>query len=157
MGHHKQVASRVGGGESHIWESISRKPSEFRRKILGLRTSNQRGRKEKEDPSLSAHIKADRLSHSFKEHRASSVTGTLLPQTAPTQTDTGRGERWIQERFAFSSGLKTKRSPHAGQETASIKKPGRVRGGRAGGWTRWAHPCHLPPIQKPAHTTPASA
>lgn len=50
------------------------------------------------------------------------MTGTALIQTAPRQMDKERWALWIQEQFAFSSGLKTKPPPCAGQESSSINK-----------------------------------
>lgn len=47
-----------------MWVSISRKPPEFRGKVLGLRTSAKVG-----EGKVYLYIQADWLSHSFKEHR----------------------------------------------------------------------------------------
>lgn len=109
--HQRQAANSVGGGESV-----------FRKKVLELKTSAEEG--EGKGRLLYLNIKADSLSHSFNKHlfRAYSVTGTKLPKTAPTQKNKERRELWIQERFAFSSRLKTKPPPHVGQETSSINK-----------------------------------
>lgn len=55
-----------GGEESHMWESISRKPPEFGGggEVLGLRTSAKVG-----EGKVYLYVQADWLSHSFKEHR----------------------------------------------------------------------------------------
>lgn len=89
------------GRESHIWESISRKPSwgGGAEVVLELRTSGKEG-EGKGGTRLYLYIKAESLSHSFNKHRIprllSAVTGTELPQTAPTQKDRERKELWIQ-------------------------------------------------------------
>lgn len=73
-----------------MWESISRKPPEFGGGggSPGVEDERQSGRRE----SLS--VRPGGLAQSFIQgtsHRAYSVTGTLPPQTAPTQKDKKRG------------------------------------------------------------------